>query len=87
MMAQPMPMYGSSYVFSKNFFRFWVALTFLWAFGATLVITILPLWEGRHSIAKFCNFVRGKGDGAADSVSGSEAEAKVESVSVSQEKI
>lgn len=49
----PMPMYGTSYVFSKGFFRFWVALTFLWAFGATLVITIMPLIEGRKTIAIF----------------------------------
>lgn len=49
----PMPMYGSDYVFSKPFFRFWVALTFIWAFGAALTITIMPLWEGRKTINMF----------------------------------
>jgi urea-proton symporter len=49
----PMPMYGTRYVFSKKFFRFWVALTFIWAFGAALVITILPLWDGKDTIALF----------------------------------
>jgi hypothetical protein len=59
-LQQPMPMYGTSYVFSKAFFRFWVALTFLWGFGAALVITIMPLWEGRKSIMHFLAFARGK---------------------------
>ena len=49
----PMPMYGTNYVFSKGFFRFWVALMFLWAFGAALTITILPLVEGRKTIKLF----------------------------------
>ncbi|KAK3615237.1 hypothetical protein LTR56_025759 [Elasticomyces elasticus] len=49
----PMPMYGTRYVFSKNFFRFWVALTFLWAFGAAFTITIMPLVEGRSTIKLF----------------------------------
>jgi urea-proton symporter len=53
-------MYGTSYIFSKPFFRFWVALTFIWAFGATLVITIMPLWEGRNSIRNFVKFARGR---------------------------
>jgi urea-proton symporter len=55
-----MPMYGTSYVFSKPFFRFWVALTFIWGFAAAFVITLLPLWEGRHTLAMFWNFITGK---------------------------
>lgn len=49
----PMPMYGTRYVFSKTFFRFWVALTFLWAFGAAMTIFLLPLWDGRKTIKLF----------------------------------
>ncbi|KAK3653549.1 hypothetical protein LTR22_011223 [Elasticomyces elasticus] len=49
----PMPMYGTRYIFSKNFFRFWVALTFLWAFGSAFTITIMPLVEGRSTIKLF----------------------------------
>lgn len=57
----PMPMYGTNYVFSKPFFRFWVALTFVWAFAATLVITVMPLWEGRRTIALFFStMIRGR---------------------------
>lgn len=59
-MLQPMPMYGTSYVFSKPFFRFWTALTFLWAFGAALTITFLPLWEGRKTLMMFWLFITGK---------------------------
>lgn len=49
----PMPMYGTNYIFSKPFFTFWVAITFLWAWGAALVITVTPLVEGRKTIALF----------------------------------
>ena len=37
-----------------------VALTFLWGFGAALTITLLPLWEGRKTIAMFWLFITGK---------------------------
>jgi hypothetical protein len=56
-------MYGTDYIFSKPFFRFWVALTFLWAFGATLTITLMPLIEGRKTIVMFFRFVTGKRKG------------------------
>lgn len=46
----PMPLYGSRYVFSKPFFRLWVVWTFAWAWAAGLVITILPLWQGRQTL-------------------------------------
>jgi hypothetical protein len=59
-----MPMYGTDYIFSKPFFRFWVALTFLWAFGATLTITLMPLIEGRKTIMMFFRFITGKRDTA-----------------------
>ena len=53
-------MYGTNYIFSKKFFRFWVALTLLWAFGATLVITLMPLIEGRKTIVLFWRFATGQ---------------------------
>lgn len=46
----PTPMYGTGYVFSKGFFKGWMVIVFLWAFFAASVITIFPIWEGRHSI-------------------------------------
>lgn len=45
-----MPLYGTGYVFSKVFFRFWVVWTFLWAWSAALIITVLPLWQGRRTL-------------------------------------
>lgn len=45
-----MPLYGTRYIFSKPFFRFWIVFTFAWAFIAALVITLLPLWQGRETM-------------------------------------
>ncbi|KAF5584583.1 Na+ solute symporter [Fusarium pseudoanthophilum] len=53
----PIPMYGTGYVFSKGFFKGWVVVLFLWAFYAASTITLLPLWEGRHSIIAFSRFL------------------------------
>ncbi|KAI5300289.1 hypothetical protein KEM55_008347 [Ascosphaera atra] len=47
----PMPMYGSSYVFSKPFFRGWITVGIIWLFGTAFGVVIFPLWEGRHTIA------------------------------------
>ncbi|KAK0347445.1 hypothetical protein LTR91_007252 [Friedmanniomyces endolithicus] len=49
----PLPMYGTKNIFSRGFFKFWVALTFLWAFGAAFTITIMPLVQGRKTIKLF----------------------------------
>ncbi|GAD92830.1 urea transporter (Dur3), putative [Paecilomyces variotii No. 5] len=46
----PMPMYGSSYVFSKPFFTGWIVVGLIWLFGTSFGVVIFPLWEGRHSI-------------------------------------
>ncbi|KAL8735039.1 MAG: hypothetical protein Q9181_002977 [Wetmoreana brouardii] len=47
----PMPMYGTSYVFSKKFFTGWVSVGILWLFCSTFCVGLYPLWEGRHSMA------------------------------------
>lgn len=46
----PMPMYGSSYVFSKKFFTGWVVVGFIWIFFTGFIVTIVPLWDGRYQI-------------------------------------
>ncbi|KAI4216580.1 MAG: hypothetical protein LQ351_001069 [Letrouitia transgressa] len=46
----PMPMYGSSYVFSKKFFTGWVCVGILWLFFSTFCVGLYPLWEGRHTM-------------------------------------
>ncbi|KAJ9355085.1 hypothetical protein DTO280E4_6599 [Paecilomyces variotii] len=53
----PIPMYGTSYVFSKGFFKGWIVVVFLWAFFAATTITVLPIWEGRGAIKKLFAFV------------------------------
>ncbi|KAL1852574.1 hypothetical protein Plec18170_005705 [Paecilomyces lecythidis] len=53
----PIPMYGTSYVFSRGFFKGWIVVVFLWAFFASTTITLLPIWEGRSAIKKLFVFV------------------------------
>ncbi|OJJ47805.1 hypothetical protein ASPZODRAFT_141375 [Penicilliopsis zonata CBS 506.65] len=48
----PIPMYGSSYVFSKKFFTGWVVVGMLWLFGTAFGVVVFPLYEGRHSIVR-----------------------------------
>lgn len=48
----PIPMYGSSYVFSKKFFTGWVVVGLIWLFCTTFGVVIFPLWEGRESIIR-----------------------------------
>lgn len=47
----PMPLYGSSYVFSKPFFTGWVTVGILWLFCSTACVGIFPLWQGRKTMA------------------------------------
>ncbi|SCU94936.1 LADA_0G12398g1_1 [Lachancea dasiensis] len=46
----PMPMYGSSYVFSKRFFTGWVVVLIIWIFFTGFAVCIFPLWEGREGL-------------------------------------
>ncbi|KAL3463359.1 Sodium:solute symporter family-domain-containing protein [Aspergillus heterothallicus] len=48
----PIPMYGSSYVFSKKFFTGWVVVGIIWLFGTAFGVVLFPLWEGRSSMAR-----------------------------------
>ncbi|KAM3424989.1 hypothetical protein BST61_g6959 [Cercospora zeina] len=45
----PMPMYGSSYIFSKKFFTGWVVVGILWLFCSSFCVGVYPLWEGRKT--------------------------------------
>ncbi|PGH14214.1 hypothetical protein AJ79_03187 [Helicocarpus griseus UAMH5409] len=46
----PMPMYGSSYVFSKPFFTGWITVGFIWLFGTSMGVIVYPFWEGRATM-------------------------------------
>ncbi|KAL2797200.1 Sodium:solute symporter family-domain-containing protein [Aspergillus keveii] len=48
----PIPMYGSSYVFSKQFFTGWVVVGIIWLFGTAFGVVLFPLWEGRSSMVR-----------------------------------
>lgn len=43
----PMPMYGTSYIFSKKFFTGWVVVGIIWMFFSAFCVGLYPLWEGR----------------------------------------
>ncbi|KAL4806902.1 Sodium:solute symporter family-domain-containing protein [Aspergillus unguis] len=48
----PIPMYGSKYVFSKEFFTGWVVVGIIWLFGTAFGVILFPLWEGRASMSR-----------------------------------
>ncbi|EEU34692.1 uncharacterized protein NECHADRAFT_70607 [Fusarium vanettenii 77-13-4] len=56
----PMPMYGSSYVFSKEFFTGWVVVGIIWLCGSSIAVGLFPLWEGRHSMLRVAKGMLGK---------------------------
>jgi len=45
-----MPMYGTSYVFSKKFFTGWITVGFIWLSFTAWGVVIFPLWEGRKTM-------------------------------------
>nr|UJH94507.1 Dur3 [Starmerella bombicola] len=47
----PMPMYGTGYIFSKEFFTGWIVVAIIWLFLSMFAVEILPLWQGRYAIA------------------------------------
>lgn len=56
----PLPLYGTGYVFSKEFFTFWVVLTFGIAWSSALVILLLPVWQSRRTLLRFWRYAFGK---------------------------
>jgi Na+/proline symporter len=48
----PIPMYGTSYVFSKKFFTGWVVVGIIWLFCTLFGVVVFPLYEGRESITR-----------------------------------
>ncbi|KAI5961911.1 DUR3 [Candida pseudojiufengensis] len=47
----PMPMYGTSYIFSKPFFRGWIIVLFIWLFYTVFQVVLYPIWESRHTLS------------------------------------
>lgn len=46
----PMPMYGTKYVFSRNFFTGWVVVGIIWIFFSGFTVIVYPLYEGRRGL-------------------------------------
>ena len=50
--AWPMPLYFSGYVFDIGFYGFWVGIAIVWVSTAAFFIIGMPIWEARHGFAK-----------------------------------
>lgn len=48
----PMPMYGSGYIFSKQFFTGWVVVGIIWIFCSLFAVGLFPIYEGRKTLAE-----------------------------------
>ncbi|KAI8159059.1 putative urea active transporter 1 [Colletotrichum sp. SAR 10_70] len=48
----PMPLYGSGYVFSKQFFTGWVVVGIAWLFASVIMVVFLPIFESRSTVIR-----------------------------------
>ena len=44
-----------------GYFTFWVILSLVWGLCATVVATLLPIWESREALINMCRHFAGKG--------------------------
>ncbi|KAI1611862.1 SSS family solute:Na+ symporter [Exophiala viscosa] len=56
----PVPMFLSHYIYSKTFFTFYIAVSFIWVFAALFMCGILPIWETRHFWVELFGELTGK---------------------------
>ncbi|KAF3025949.1 hypothetical protein E8E14_014964 [Neopestalotiopsis sp. 37M] len=61
----PFSLYGSGYVFSRNFFTGWTVVVFIWSFVAAGIIWFLPLWQARETWVGVIRGIFGQGGQAA----------------------
>ncbi|KAH7305914.1 Sodium:solute symporter family-domain-containing protein [Stachybotrys elegans] len=57
----PLPMYGSRYVFSREFFTGWVVVGIIWLLCSAVAVGLYPLYEGRASILRVTKGILGMG--------------------------
>ena len=50
--AWPMPLYFSGYVFDIGFYGFWVSIAIVWVSVAAFTIICMPIWEARHGFSQ-----------------------------------
>lgn len=53
----PMPMYGSGYIFSRQFFTGWVVVGIIWIFCSLFAVGLFPIYEGRKTLAETVTFI------------------------------
>lgn len=53
----PMPMYGSGYIFSKQFFTGWVTIAIIWIFCSLGAVGVFPIYEGRMTLFRTFKFM------------------------------
>lgn len=46
----PMPLFGTSYIFSRTFFTAWISVSIAWLLFAGSFCILLPMWESRTQI-------------------------------------
>lgn len=44
-----------------GYFTFWVVLSLIWGLVATVIATLLPIWESREALISMCKYLVGKG--------------------------
>ncbi|ETS79722.1 hypothetical protein PFICI_09575 [Pestalotiopsis fici W106-1] len=59
----PFSLYGSGYIFSRNFFTGWTIVVFIWSFVAAGIIWFLPLWQARETWIGVIRGILGKSSG------------------------
>lgn len=52
-----MPLYGSGYIFSKQFFTGWVTVGILWIFCSFGAVGLFPVYEGRKTLMRTFKFI------------------------------
>ncbi|KAK0612511.1 Sodium:solute symporter family-domain-containing protein [Bombardia bombarda] len=53
----PMPLYGTGYIFSKQFFTGWVVVGIIWIFISFFGVGLFPIWEGRETLGRTFKFM------------------------------
>lgn len=46
-----MPLYGTGYIFSKQFFTGWVTVGIIWIFCSFLGVGVFPIFESRKTLS------------------------------------
>ncbi|SCV72120.1 BQ2448_4814 [Microbotryum intermedium] len=55
--AIPLPLFFSSYVFPQVGFTVWIAITFIWVFYGSFAVVVYPIYESHGSIAEIATAI------------------------------